>query len=98
MVGLLIWKAPVPKKRQRAVTVREIAILHARFMQVEVLRSTKTPGPVLRRRIDAAGRALQKRGVTRAVLPAAFEWKELMKITMMTSTRKAMQMGEMVWA
>lgn len=83
MIGLLVWRAPVPKRRQRAVTVKEVSILHTRFLQVEILRGARTPETVLRRRVHAAGKQLRKQGIRQVVLPAdecCREWLEKWEI------------------
>jgi len=83
MIGLLVWKVPVSKRRQRAVTVKEVSILHTRFLQVEVLRGAKTPETVLRRRVHAAGKQLRKQGVRQMVFPTdgcCQEWLERWEI------------------
>ena len=73
MVGIFLWKEPRPGKRQRSVTVREVSILHMRFLQAEILRGPKTPEAVVRRRAAAAGNRLRKQGVTRVILPETFD-------------------------
>lgn len=72
MVGILLWKEPRPGKRQRSVTVREVSILHMRFLQAEVLRGPKTPEAVLRRRAASAGKRLHRQGAVQVVLPEDF--------------------------
>ena len=68
MVGLLLWKEERGEKRARAVQVREQSILHLRFQTAGILRTARTPEPVLRRikenfvcvRIDPAERKCLK--------------------------------------
>lgn len=72
MVGMLLWKGPQDGKRQRSVTVREVSLLHMRFLQAEVLRGPRTPETVARRRVAAAGKRLRKQGVARVILPENF--------------------------
>lgn len=72
MVGMLLWKGPQDGGRRRSVTVREVSLLHMRFLQAEVLRGPKTPETVLRRRVAAAGKRLRRQGVTRVILPEGF--------------------------
>ena len=76
MVGMLLWKTPERGKRERAVTVRDISILHTRFLCVEILRGPRTPEAVLRRRCVSAGKKLRKLGVVRLVLPMEFSCGE----------------------
>ena len=72
MIGMLIWKEP--GKREKAVAVKERSILRVRFWCAEVLRGSRTPEAVLRRRVAAAGKRLRKQGVTRVVLPENFAY------------------------
>lgn len=76
MVGMLVWKTPQPGKREKAVLVRERSLLHVRMQCVEILRGTKTPEAVLRRRVAAAGKRLHKLGVRRVLLPEGFAYQE----------------------
>lgn len=71
MVGLLTWAEP--QKGQRSVRLVEKHILRMRFLQAEVAKSPH--GAVFRRRIMAAGKKLQKRGVTQVVLPEDFPFR-----------------------
>ncbi len=72
MVGLLTWAEP--QKGQKSVRLEERHILRMRFLQAEIVKS---PHPaVLRRRVLAAGKKLRKRGVTQAVLPEGFLFRE----------------------
>lgn len=70
MVGLLLWKAP--GERQKSVSLREETILQMRCLQAEILRGPRTPERVLRRRVWAALKKLNKLGVHRVVLPEGF--------------------------
>ncbi len=72
MIALLEWAPPERGKRQKSVVVREEIVLHLRLFQVEILRGTRTPEAVLRRRVLAAGKRLRKLGVTQVVLPVDF--------------------------
>lgn len=72
MIGMLLWKDPAEGKRQKTVRVVECTILHMRFLCVEVVKGTKTPEAVLRRRVTSAARRLRKSGVTQVVLPEQF--------------------------
>lgn len=74
MVGWLIWKEP--EKRRRNIEVCERQILHVRFLGVEILRGQKTPDAILRRRVLAAAKRLQKLGVRKVILPEGFLWQE----------------------
>ena len=72
MIGLLLWKEPGGGRR--AVTLREISVMHARLLLAEVARGPKTPEAVVRRRVAAAGKRLRKQGVIQAVLPRDFSY------------------------
>lgn len=72
MVGLLTWAEP--GKGQKSVRLEERHILRMRFLQAEVVSSPHSA--VLRRRCAAAGKKLRKRGVTQAVLPEDFPFRE----------------------
>lgn len=72
MIGLLLWKEPGGGRR--AVTLREISVMHARLLLAEVARGPKTPEAVVRRRVAAAGKRLRKQGVVQAVLPRDFSY------------------------
>lgn len=74
MIGMLRWKDSREGKRQRSVQTAERSVLHVRFLCVEISRRPRTPETVLRRRVAAAGRRMQKLGVTRAVLPEGFAY------------------------
>ena len=77
MVGLLVWKEP--EKRRKSVEVCERQILHVRVLCAEILRGPKTPDAVLRRRVLAAAKRLQKLGVQKVILPEDFLWRELLE-------------------
>jgi hypothetical protein len=47
-----------------------------RILCAEVLRGPKTPDAVLRRRVLAAAKRLQKQGIRKAILPEDFLWRE----------------------
>ena len=76
MMGLLLWKEPREGRRERTVTVSERAVLHMRFLCGEVLRGPRTPEAVARRRVRRAAKQLRKLGVTQAVLPEEFPYRE----------------------
>ena len=76
MMGLLLWKEPREGRRERTVTVSERAVLHMRFLCGEVLRGPRTPEAVARRRVRRAAKQLRKLGVTQAVLPEKFPYRE----------------------
>lgn len=78
MVGMLLWKEPQTGRRRRSVTVREVSILHMRFLQAEVLRGPRTPEALARRRAATALKLLRKQGVTRVLLPEAFPFEAQM--------------------
>ena len=74
MLGMLLWKEERKGKRERAVTMGEKSVLHVRFQCAEILRTAKTPEAVVRRRIAAACKRMQKLGVSRLVLPEEFPY------------------------
>lgn len=78
MIGLLKWTVPQEGERNKTVALKEDLILHMRFLRVDVLRSPRTPEVVLRRRVQQAGRRLRKLGITHAVLPEAFAYREIL--------------------
>ncbi|MBE6963835.1 MAG: hypothetical protein E7443_04450 [Ruminococcaceae bacterium] len=78
MIGFIVWQEAAAEKRRRAVTLREDSVLHMRFLKAEILRGTKTPESVLRRRVLSAGKRLYRLGITRAVLPEAFPYGEVL--------------------
>ena len=78
MIGFIAWQDTAEGKRRKSVVLREEPVLHMRFMKAEVLRGAKTPEAVLRRRCAAAGKRLRKLGITRAVLPEAFPYGEVL--------------------
>ena len=69
MTGIVLWKERNPALRQKAVTLREMRILHLRLLCAEVVREARTPEVVLRRRLLAAGRKLRKAGAAEVILP-----------------------------
>ena len=71
MTGLLLWRDKTPGKREKAVTLTEKRVLHARFLCAEVLREDRLPEVLMRRRMLAAAKRLRKAGVTDLVLPDA---------------------------
>ena len=79
MVGLLLWKEERGEKRAWAVQVREQSVLHLRFQTAGILRTARTPEPVLRRRVTAALKRLRKLGVDRLVLPEEFPFGDLLE-------------------
>jgi hypothetical protein len=70
MVGMVVWTAA--ERGRRAVALTERRCLQMRFACAEVVRSPRTPEAVLRRRVQAAARRLNRLGVDRAVLPGSF--------------------------
>ena len=79
MFGLWIWTLPERGKRQRAVEIQEQTILHTRFCCAYVLRGSRTPEAMLRRRANLALRRLQKAGVRSVVLPEDFPYGTLLE-------------------
>jgi len=74
MTGLFVWKEP--RKGQKSVVVRECSVLHVRFFQAEIVRGTKTPEAVLRRRVTMAAKKLRKLGIGEVVLAEWFPFEE----------------------
>ncbi|MBE6996037.1 MAG: hypothetical protein E7429_04845 [Ruminococcaceae bacterium] len=78
MIGFIVWREAAGEKRRRPVVLREDSVLHMRFLKAEILRGEKTPETVLRRRVLSAGKRLHRLGITRAVLPEAFPYGEVL--------------------
>jgi len=76
MIGLLIWEDAQKGARKKSVTIREELLLHTRFLRAEVLRGSRTPERILRRRVLAAEKRLRRAGVTEVVLPKDFTMPE----------------------
>ena len=76
MMGLIQWTPPAGGKRLRRPALEEKRILRMPFAEADILRGPRTPEAVLRRRVSAAARRLRRAGVTRAVLPEDFPWRE----------------------
>lgn len=72
MYGMIVWT--LPEKGKRAVRLTQRSCLRMRFACAEIVKGPRTPEAVLRRRVLAAARRLQKQGVNRAVLPAGFSY------------------------
>lgn len=68
MVGLLQWNTQ--GRSLRPVPLREVSILHTRFLCAQAPKSVHTPAAVERRRIQSAGKKLLRQGIERVVLPA----------------------------
>lgn len=67
MVGLLLWKEG--GRELRPVRLKEISVLHTRFLCARMSRSRRTPEGMLHRRVKSAGQRLLRQGVERVVLP-----------------------------
>lgn len=76
MTGLFSWTAPERGIRRGGVKVRERVILRCRFLEAEIPRGPHTPEAVMRRRVAAAARRLEKRGIRQVVLPEDFPWRD----------------------
>lgn len=76
MIALLEWIPPERGKRRKSVEVKEEIVLHLRLYRMGLLRGSRTPEAVLRRRVLAAGKRLRKLGVTQAVLPEDFPYEQ----------------------
>ena len=68
MVGLLLWDDG--GRRLRPVTLKEISILHVRFLCAGLSRPRELSAAGARRRIQRAGKKLLRQKVGRVVLPA----------------------------
>ena len=62
MVGLLLWNQG--NRFPRPVHLREVSVLHVRFLCAAPTRGAQTPAGVQRRRLRAAGKKLLRQGVT----------------------------------
>lgn len=100
MVGMLVWRTPQEGKREKAVILQERSILHVRLQSAEILRGEKTPETVVRRRIRAAARKLQKLGIRQVILPTDFEHEDLLEAwgLQRVSTLPLRQMLSADWA
>lgn len=67
MVGLLLWNQG--NRFPRPVHLREVSVLHVRFLCAAPTRGAQTPAGVQRRRLRAAGKKLLRQGVERVVMP-----------------------------
>ena len=67
MVGLLLWNQG--NRFPRPVHLREVSVLHVRFLCAAPTRGAQTPAGVQRRRHRAAGKKLLRQGVERVVRP-----------------------------
>ena len=67
MVGLLLWNQG--NRFPRPVHLREVSVLHVRFLCAAPTRGAQTPASVQRRRLRAAGKKLLRQGVERVVMP-----------------------------
>lgn len=72
MMGLIVWQQPGAGKRLRTVTAQETAILRVPFLQVEVVRGSRTRPGTLERRMIRAAQKLRQAGVRYTVLPADY--------------------------
>ena len=79
MLGMILWKKP--GKREKKVSVREHMVLHARFVCVEIEEGKWLPETVMKRRVRAAGKRLKRLGVSEAVTPEGFSFRETLKET-----------------
>ena len=79
MLGMILWKEP--GHREKKVTVRERMVLHARFVCVEIEEGRWLPEAVMKRRVRAAGKRLKRLGVSEAVTPEGFPFRETLRET-----------------
>lgn len=68
MVGLLLWNQG--NRFPRPVHLREVSVLHVRFLCAAPTRGAQTPVGVQRRRLRAAGKKLLRQGVERVLVTA----------------------------
>ena len=68
MVGMMRWDPA--GHMLRPVVLREVSVLHVRFLRAGILRGDRTPEAAVRRRVKAAGKKLLRQGTGRVVLPA----------------------------
>ena len=68
MVGLLLWNQG--NRFPRPVHLREVSVLHVRFLCAAPTRGAQTPAGVQRRRLRAAGKKLLRQGVERVLVTA----------------------------
>ena len=68
MVGMMLWEPA--GHMLRPVVLREVSVLHVRFLRAGILRGDRTPEAAVRRRVKAAGKKLLRQGTGRVVLPA----------------------------
>ena len=68
MIGLLLWDAG--GRRLRPASLKEISVLHVRFLCAGMFRPGELSAAGARRRIQRAGKKLLRQGVERVVLPA----------------------------
>ena len=68
MVGMMLWEPA--GHMLRPVVLREVSVLHVRFLRAGILRGDRTPEAAVRRRVKAAGKKLLRQGTGRVILPA----------------------------
>ena len=56
MVGMIRWDPA--GHMLRPVVLREVSVLHVRFLRAGILRGDRTPEAAVRRRVKAAGKKL----------------------------------------
>ena len=75
MVGMMRWDPA--GHMLRPVTLREVSVLHVRFLRAGILRGDRTPEAAVRRRVKAAGKKLLRQGTGRVILPAGISAGDL---------------------
>ena len=75
MVGMMRWDPA--GHMLRPVVLREVSVLHVRFLRADILRGDRTPEAAVRRRVKAAGKKLLRQGTGRVVLPAGISAGDL---------------------
>ena len=75
MVGMMLWEPA--GHMLRPVVLREVSVLHVRFLRAGILRGDRTPEAAVRRRVRAAGKKLLRQGTGRVILPAGISAGDL---------------------
>lgn len=75
MVGMMLWE---PTGHILCpIVLKEINVLHVRFLRAGILRGERTSETVVRRRVKSAGKKLLRQGTGRVVLPAGMPTEAL---------------------
>ena len=79
MIGMILWDPPEGGRRQKRVAVEDRVVLHMRFACVRIVRGPHTPEAAVRRRVLSAAKRLRRLGISCAVLPEDFPYRELLE-------------------